>query len=476
MNYEAAFRAFEARDYARAVELLEPAVHASGYASDILNHTYTLALHYSGETERLADAAFRVGQRFLTDDPASALDYFQRALYAGLDRDRSRQIGAILEDWSGARSGVSRGGRLHGSPLRIAHVVGSLLPGPVSHYVRGLCHSLSDAGIESRVFTTESFSCWFFNPGPYTAASMVEIGAQVSTGSVEGDFLERADRVASEISSAGCDLALYHADLGEQITAHVAALRPVPLQVNVNHDMEMDANLFDGAVHLFKDAFDETQFRDRPSRWIPPVTGLDSSGVLSGASAARFRSPGRADLGLFETVSATFGDARTTSDDGFLQVLVEILRRSPGHLHLFVGSGDSRRARSYLHARDVLGQVRFLVQPMGGTEYMRLIDLYLGSFPSADVQSILDAMGAGKPAIVRAYPDNARSNRGAVCVGLDEMIASTAADFVERACHVIADAEYRDALGQAAHHRFRQEFTTARLGSEYLDFLEQFLG
>ena len=76
VKYEAAFRAFEARDYARAVRLLDPAVLASAYASDILNHTYALALYYSGEKARLADSAFRIGQELLAHDPASALDYF----------------------------------------------------------------------------------------------------------------------------------------------------------------------------------------------------------------------------------------------------------------------------------------------------------------------------------------------------------------------------------------------------------------
>jgi hypothetical protein len=74
VKYEAAFRAFQARDYARAAQLLEPAVQASAYASDILNHTYTLALYHSGETVRLADSAFKIGQELLAHDPASALD------------------------------------------------------------------------------------------------------------------------------------------------------------------------------------------------------------------------------------------------------------------------------------------------------------------------------------------------------------------------------------------------------------------
>ncbi len=475
MTYEAAFRAFEARDYARAVGLLEPAVQASGYASDILNHTYTLALYHSGETARLADSAFQIGQRLLAHDPASALDYFQRALYAGLDRNRSRQIGEIFEGWAVAPATVGRGEAFGGRGPRIAHVVGSLRPGHVSDYVRDLCQSLDEAGVRSRVFTTENFSSWFFSPGPFGGSGVVEIGAEVSPGSVEGDFFERANSVALEISNSGCDVALFHADLGEQITAQVAALRPTPLQVNVNHDVEMDANLFDGAVHLFKDTFEETQFPDRLNRWIPPVSGVHSPGAHPKPRAARSDGVRRADLGAFDTVSATFGVGQTGSDEAYLQVLVEILQRLPTHLHLIVGSEDPRRTRTYLHARDVLPQVRFLGQPMDAAEYLHLIDLYIGSFPNADVHSILDAMGAGKPVIVRAYPNDSRSNRGAELVGLDDMIASTAGDFVDQACHMIGDEDYRDALGQAAHLRFRKEFTPDRLRAQYLEFLNQLL-
>ena len=469
VKYEAAFRAFEARDYASAVRLLEPAVHASAYASDILNHTYTLALYHSGERARLADSAFQIGQGLLAHDPASALDYFQRALYAGLDPARSRQIGEIFEGWAVVPSAVTRGEALHGRLPSVAHVVGSLLPGRVSFYVRDLCRSLGEAGVRSRVFTTENFSSWFFSPGPSGGSQVPEFGTEVSPGSVEGDFFERAKRVARAISEAGVDVALYHADLGEQITTQVAALRPAPVQVNVNHDVEMDADLFDGAIQLFRDAFEETQFPGRLSRWIPPVSGAYSSSRGDASHGAN-----RADMGAFLTISATFGEGTTCSDEGYLQALVEILRRSPTHLHLLLGSGDSRRARTYLHARDVLPQVRFLPQPVGEAESLQMIDLYIVSFPNADVRSILDAMAAGKPVIVRGYPHDSRSNRGAELVGLEEMIALSAGDFVDRACRMIEDGDYRDALGQAAHLRFRKEFTPDRLGAQYLDFLNQF--
>ena len=80
MSFEEAFQALTECDYQRAVDLLEPAVRETDYASDIVNHSLTLALYHAGDKRRLADVAFKIGWRLLADDPASAMDYFQRAL------------------------------------------------------------------------------------------------------------------------------------------------------------------------------------------------------------------------------------------------------------------------------------------------------------------------------------------------------------------------------------------------------------
>ncbi len=220
----------------------------------------------------------------------------------------------------------------------------------------------------------------------------MRIESEVRVASLEGDFFERADRIASEISEFGSDIVLYHSDLGEQITTRVAALRPAPLQVNVNHDVEMDADLFDGAVHLFRDGLEGTRFEDRLSRWIPPV-----SDVQSRLDAAGFPDTRPGDLGDFKTVSATFGEGRTGSDQEYLEAIVAILRRSPAHMHMFVGPGDRRSARSYLHSCDVLRQVRFIGQSTDAVTYLPMIDVYIASFPDADAQSIIEAMARENP-------------------------------------------------------------------------------
>ena len=90
MNYEPAFQALKNGDFRTAVPLLEKAALETAYSSDIINHAYTLALYHAGEKSRLADVAFDVANALLEHDPASAMDYFQRALIAGLDPEIGR--------------------------------------------------------------------------------------------------------------------------------------------------------------------------------------------------------------------------------------------------------------------------------------------------------------------------------------------------------------------------------------------------
>jgi len=97
VSYEDAFEALKNGDFPTAVPLLEKAARETNYTSDIVNHAYTLALHHTGDKPCLADVAFRVANSLLEHDPASAMDYFQRALVAGLEAQRIRRIGEIFE-------------------------------------------------------------------------------------------------------------------------------------------------------------------------------------------------------------------------------------------------------------------------------------------------------------------------------------------------------------------------------------------
>ena len=146
MSYQKAFEALKNGDFKTAASLLEQAARDTGYTSDIINHAYTLALHQSGDKPRLADVSFRVGNSLLQNDPASAMDYFQRALLAGLDAKRVRRIGEIFEGWAAPRPQVD----IDRPVDRVAHVVGCLLPGHApSQCVKMLAASLKRKGVQS---------------------------------------------------------------------------------------------------------------------------------------------------------------------------------------------------------------------------------------------------------------------------------------------------------------------------------------
>lgn len=463
--YEEAFEALGSSDFTRAADLLERAARETGYLVDSVNHAFTLACYRSGQTERLGRFSYRLAKRLVSRDPASAMDYFQRALFAGLVEDQTLAIGAVLEGWA-APAGPDRVER---PVARVAHVVGCLLEGHApTTYLRTLVASLRQAGIESAVFTTEWAASWFFNPGQGPQSELVELRADVHVASVEGDFLERASRVANAVGDSGCPVAFYHASLSEQITARVAAFRPAPVQINVNHGTEMDADLFDGRVHLFRNALERTRFGHRPSRWIPLASEIDQR-------LGRAVPVGRRAFGEASTISATFGNLYKVSGEDYLSTLSEILSRSPGHVHLFAGSGDPRPARDILRKKGVLGQVRFVGHQSDVAALVGAIDVYVASFPHSGGHSIIEAMGAGKPVVVLGYPQDSHYNSGAELAGFDELIAADRATFVEIACRLIADEDYRGVVGRAARKRFEAEFTPELLGIRYRDFIDNVL-
>ncbi len=466
MDYEEAVLALQAGDYDRAVRLFAPAARDANYCSDVINHFYTLALHHAGENAKLAEVAFEVGNRMLSDDAASALDYFQRALVAGLSARKTRQIGVVFEQWA---SRIGRGGEKPARPesiRRVAHVVGGLVPGSASsRYLQTLTRGLKSHRIESIVFTTEWASSWFFNPTGGPHSERIDMEADVRIASVEGDFCERADRITRSIRASDCQAVLFHANLTEQITARVAAGRPTPVQVHVNHEGEMDADLFDGRVHLFRDSLERTRFSDRLNRWIPPASDIESR-------LAPVRSE-RSEIGGATSISATFGTLPTISREPFLESLREILRRFPKHIHLFAGIGDVRAARNDFRQAEVLPQVRFLGHQTDSAHLLPQIDIYLASYQSHGWESVLDAMGAGKPVVVLGHAADSHDSSGAELVGVDELIASDPGQFVAIASQLIRDADYRDALAQAVQLRFGREFRPDNLGRRYAEFMEE---
>jgi predicted O-linked N-acetylglucosamine transferase (SPINDLY family) len=467
MSHQEALESLKSGDFQKAAVLLEKAAVETGYTSEEVNHAYTLALYRIGDKSRLAEIAYRIGRSLLDSNPALAMDYFQRAIFAGLDEAHIRKIGEIFEGWS---SGQSAAREKSDAPIkRVAHVVGCLLPGHApTQYVKMLCSSLAQEGVESLIFTTEWAASWFFNPEGIAQSQDVGIGAPTFIASVEGDFEERADRIVDAIRASGVQAAFYHASLAEQITARVASRRPAPIQVNVNHGSEMDADLFDGYIHLFHNALERTRVTNRHMEWIPLASDIEER--LKASVPAT-----RASLGISEakSVSSTFGNLSKVAGEEYLTALVEILKRFPDHYHLFAGAGDVKAIRGQLHAANVLSRVRFL-GPMGDVApLLDAIDVYLASFPHSDGQSILEAMGAGKPIVVLGYPSNSHYNSGAELVGIPQLIARNRPGYVEIADRLIRNAAERTTLSSTIKERFRSQFGPDRLGSRYIQFLSE---
>jgi hypothetical protein len=467
--YEDALAALNEGDFVTASSLLEKAAVETGYTSDLINNAYTLALHYVGNKPRLADVAIRVGKSLAQHEPASAMDYFQRAILAGLDAERVREIGQLFETWDVRRT--TSASTPNRPTKHVAHVVGYLSSEhPPAQYLKMLVPSLRKQGIESTIFTTEWAASWFFNPAGAPLSQNFNIDAEVKIASVEGNFVERSGRIAEALQASGLDVAFFHASLAEQITARVAAMRPVPLQVNVNHGSEMDADLFEGRIHLFQNALRDTRF-SCPAEWIPRPSDIQQR--LRASDALTRHSMGLESKG---TVSATFGELHDVAGREYLRVLTEIMTRFPKHVHLFAGPGNVRGIRAHLHAEGVLPRVRFLGSVTDVAPLMGAIDIYLASFPQTAASPIVEAMGAGKPVVVLGSSPDSPNNMGAELLGIPELTARGEGGYIEIADRLLRNVTTRAQLGEAVLKRFGAEFRPDLLGERYKSFLEQKMG
>jgi glycosyltransferase involved in cell wall biosynthesis len=466
MSYEG-FEALNNGDYRRAVELLERAAADAGFASDMVNHAYTLALYRAGDHAKLADVAFRIGRSLAVSDPASALDYFQRAFHAGLDEQRAREIGEIFEEWAGEH----RAARLNGSVTRVGHVLTTAVPGQATtRYLAMLVRSLSTQGITSSVFTTEATASWFFNPASAvqsTGAAIEETEASLQIASVEGDFVGRAERIVESVRNAGLQLVFYHGIRTDQIATRVASMRAAPVQVNVTDEIEVAADLFDGHIHLTQNTLERSRYRDYPSERIPPASDIETR-----LQTGTFETPHS--LGLdADTVSASFCSPPPDQVASFVNVVLEILKRFPRHFHLFAGGVEVRAIRGLLHSEGVLPRVRFLGQVADTTPLLGAVDVYLAPFPDSRRVSILEMMGAGKPVVAMRYPASSPFNTAAELVGESELTPATPGQYIQIVDRLIRDRNVRTRLGDAMHACFRREFVPERLGERYLAFIEK---
>ena len=463
MSYDQAFRALKDGDIKLAVPLLEKAAQETGYSSEAVNHAYTLALYRAGAKTRLADVAFEIGDSLVETNPALALDYFQRAFWGGLDAACSRHIGEIFEGWAAAPVAPAK------TLKKIVHVFGSLhedhAPG---RQVNMLVKSLQGQGVEQQVFTTEWAASWFFNEGnvPQSESSISVPGAVIA--SIEGNFIERAERIASAIRGFGADATFYHADFNEQITARVAAFRPTSIQVNVTHGAEMNPALFDGYIHLTKQGLTFPRRSAEPREWIPAVTDIDER-------VQRCPPNMRQAMGLESaaTVSSTLGDLRPFADPAYLNALTGLLKNFPNHFHIFAGSGDAKPVRAPLHAEGVLPRVRFLGAMSDAASILAVTDVYLSPLKTSDDSSLLEAMGAGRPTVVLQHPGDPARNSSAELLGIQELIASNEAEYAQIAQQLLRSEDERARCGNLVLSRFRSQFAPDLIGPRYLQFLSR---
>jgi predicted O-linked N-acetylglucosamine transferase (SPINDLY family) len=283
-------------------------------------------------------------------------------------------------------------------------------------------------------------------------------------------LVERADRIAKTLRDSGITVAFFHSSFNDLISMRVAAMRPTALQIHVTDGREIDADLFDGAVHLSRNSMERSRF-SHPAEWIPFASDIETR--------LQFSTPvSRQEMGLesASTISATFTELHNIAGSTYLRVLTEIMKRFPKHFHLFVGGGNVRAFRSQLHSAGVLPRVRFLGQVSEVAPLMNVIDIYLASFSHSGAQPILDAMGAGKPVVaLRSAPDS-QANTAAEVVGINELVAPGEANYIEIADRLLRNPEFRAQQSQAILERFRSEFRPDRLGERYKAFLAPFQG
>ena len=461
-----ALEALRSGDFDRAGTLLKRIVEERQYASPVLNEAYTLALYKADRRSELADACFRIGNRSRDIDPAAAMDYFQRAIFSGITEEEVREIG----EWHERRAARTIQGK-SGSEIptdRVAHVVGCLMSGHApSLYVQLLSKALKARGVESYVFTTEWAANWFFNPPGAGQSEQIEIEAQTVIAPIDGNFEERADRVAATIRSAKIDIAFYHNSLAEQITTRVAALRPARLQVNVNHAQEVAADLFDGFVHLFENGVRRTRFAFRPWRQIPLISDIEDR--LSSCTKMTRQSLG---IDSAQTVSGTFGSLYKVSDVTYLHTMSKILKRFPAHFHIFAGSGENAPIKEFFRREGLLPRILFLGQMPDVAPLLDCIDIYLNSFPESGGQSVLEPMAAAKPVVIRRFAEVTHHNVGAELAGLPDLIAASEDEYVGIAERLLENPDLRRTYGESLRHRFQANFRPARLAQQYLDFMK----
>ena len=319
------------------------------------------------------------------------------------------------------------------SVRQMGHVVGS-----VNGYLTLLVESLTERGVESKIF---------------------------ATGGSEGDSAERTERIAQEIREAGLQIVFFHTSASDQSAAGVAALRAAPVQVNVNHGVEMDGELCEGFIHLTQNAMARSRFGSQPSVWIPP-----SSDIEKELESSTFQTRESLGLATANSVSATLSSPSSDRSIGFIRTIVEVLKRHPHHFHFLGAITDVRAIRGLLHSEGVLPRIRFLGPNSQASPLLGAVDVFLAAFPDSNGNGVLEMMAAGKPVVALRQGEDSEFNTAAELVGEKELTPATAGEYLNLADRLIRDAAARSRLGDVMQKRFFMEFTPSRMADRYLDF------
>ena len=261
-------------------------------------------------------------------------------------------------------------------------------------------------------------------------------------GPERGNFLERAERVATALRDRDIDIAFYHCGPTEQITVRVAAFRPAPIQINVNHATEVDADIFEGFAHLFQNGLERSRYRHRPSRWIPLISDIEE-----GLASCVPRKRDEFGIAGAETISGTYGNLFKASPD-YVRTLIRIMQRFPTHHHFFAGSGDPAPIKKLLEAAGLMPRVQFLGFMDDIANLLDMTDLYLNTFPVSGGQSVLEPMAAAKPVVILRHAEATHCNAGAELADIEEVSVYTEDDYVELAARLIENPALRRQYGE----------------------------
>jgi len=156
-----------------------------------------------------------------------------------------------------------------------------------------------------------------------------------------------------------------------------------------------------------------------------------------------------------------------------METIARILRDHPNHYHVIAGAGVQTPIRTFFETGGLSNRIRFVEHIPDIAGMLGMIDIYLNSFPVSAGQSILEAMAASIPPVIRKYPHATHYNVGAELAEMPDLLAGSEDEYVEIAGRLIDDPSLRAHYGELLKNRFKAEFRPAGLGAKYLEFIQE---